>query len=119
MRGNEHDAAFGDAGDIRQRTLRDEKAVDAFVDMQRRRAEDVRQMALRIEIDARRPIAALCDCRQQIEGRGGFADAALLIENCNDRHRPRFYRERIFRLPRLAQRVALYPGRSGFFKIGP
>ena len=91
MRRDEHDAALGDARDVRERALLHEKAVDAFVDVLGGHAEDMREVALRIEIDAGGPIAALRDCREQIKGRGGFADAALLIENRDDRHRRAFY----------------------------
>ena len=63
--------------------------------MLRRHAENVGQMALRVEIDAGGTRAALRDGGQKIERRGGLADTALLIEHRNDRHRPRFYSENI------------------------
>ena len=62
MRRHQHDAAFRNARNVRQRTLLDEKAVNTVVDVLCRRAENVRQMPLRIEIDAGGTVATLRDC---------------------------------------------------------
>ena len=50
------------------------------------------EVALRIEVDAARPLPALRDRREEVERRGRLADAALLIEHRDRCHGPRFYK---------------------------
>src|SRR5208283_3096449 len=59
----------------------------------RMRVEDAGKMRLRVEINTKRPLSALCDASEQIQGGRCLADAALLVEYRNDRHnRPLVYR---------------------------
>jgi hypothetical protein len=66
--------------------LADKERIDRIVGEPRVHAEHARQVRLRVEVDAERSLAALGDSGQQIESRGGLADAALLIEDRDDRH---------------------------------
>ena len=66
-----------------------EEAAERFLGVPRPGAEHVRQVALRIEVDGERALPALRDRRQQVERSRRLADAALLVEHCNDGHRPR------------------------------
>ena len=52
VRRYEHDTAFGDARDIGERLVLDEKSIDALIGMPRGHTEDMRQVALWIEVDA-------------------------------------------------------------------
>ena len=49
-------------------------------------AEHVRQVRLRVKVDAQRTLLALRDGREEVEGRRGLAHAPLLVEDCDDRH---------------------------------
>ncbi len=86
MRGTDHDAALRDLRDVGERPLAHEEAVHRVVGVTLARAEHVRQMGLRIEVDAQRPLPALRDRSEQVEGGRGLADAALLVEHRDDRH---------------------------------
>src|SRR5450432_1386923 len=48
--------------------------------------ERVRKVTLRVEVDAQRPHLALGDGGEKVERGRGLADAALLVEDCDDRH---------------------------------
>ncbi len=86
MRGTDRDAALRDLRDVGERPLADEEAVHGVVGVTLARAEDVRQVGLRIEVDAERPLPALRDRGEQVERGRGLADAALLVEHRDDRH---------------------------------
>ena len=43
-------------------------------------------MALRIEVDKKDAFPPLGQSRAEVGGRGGFANAALLIDDCNALH---------------------------------
>ena len=52
------------------------------------RVEHARQVRLRVEIDAERPLPALRDPGEKVETGRGLADAAFLVEDRDDRHEP-------------------------------
>src|SRR5665213_2353831 len=82
----QHHAALRDAGDLVEWPLADEKAVDRVLGKTRLHAEYVRQVRLRVEVDAQWPCAAQRDGRQQVERSGRLADATFLVEYRDDRH---------------------------------
>ena len=83
-----------------------EEAVHGVVGEPRLHAEDMRKMALRIEVDAQRPRLALGDGGEQVECGRGLADAALLVEDCDDRHAAEDTLSSAGPSPRLCKRVA-------------
>src|SRR4030095_10719155 len=86
MGGAERDAALRNLRDIGQRPLAHEKAVDRIVGELGGAGEPVRQMRVRIEVDAKRPLPATRNGSEKIEGGRRLADAALLVEHRNYRH---------------------------------
>ena len=68
------------------RPLADEKAVDRVIGEPRIHAENLREVALRVEVDGQRPLLVLPDGGKKIERGRGLADAALLIEHRDDGH---------------------------------
>ena len=86
MGGTQDDPAARDLGDVGERASAHEKTADRILGEPRLQPEDVRQMRLRIEIDAERPVAALRDRREEIERGRRLADAALLIEHSDHAH---------------------------------
>ena len=89
------DTAARDLRNIGELASAHEKAVDRILRKPRLQSEDVRQVRLRVEIDAEGPPAAPGDRREQIERRGRLADAALLIEDPDHAHDGEDTRERI------------------------
>ncbi len=92
--------------DVREPALPHEEAVQGVVGEPGLHAEDMRKMALRIEVDAQRPRLALGDGGEQVECGRGLADAALLVEDCDDRHAAEDTLSSAGPSPRLCKRVA-------------
>jgi len=67
MPGAEDNAAVGDLGHLAQRALTHEERINRLVGQSRADAEDARQMRLRIQVDAQRPLFALRDAGQKVQ----------------------------------------------------
>ena len=50
------------------------------------RTEGPRKIPLRIEIDGHGTLLTMRDRAEELQGRGGLANAIFLIEHCNDSH---------------------------------